>query len=128
MPPLDHRAMPSASFLVENFIRDRNDPGITDGPITRSSVSGFPRRGLLPSQRDRRVEHLRLDLVVTEFDLPSLVVERDDLVGRVALRVAHRRKDQVRAEALSLVANGANDEGRRQRRILLSRLGRYLDF
>jgi hypothetical protein len=37
------------------------------------------------------MEHIRLDLVVGELDLPALVVELDEIASRKALRVDERR-------------------------------------
>jgi len=62
------------------------------------------------------IEHLRLDLVVPEFEFPSLVVEGDDLVGRIAVRVQERSQQPAGTEALALIADCAHLPGRRQRR------------
>ena len=52
------------------------------------------------------IEHLRLHLVVAELDLPPLVIERRDLLGRVSLGVKERREQDLRREASPLVPDG----------------------
>jgi hypothetical protein len=43
------------------------------------------------------MEHIRLDLVVGELELPALVVKLDELASRKALRVDERQLEAARA-------------------------------
>ena len=65
---------------------------------------------------------MRLDLVIGEFDLPTLMVKRDDVHGRVEAVIDQRgEKPLLRLALVDLIGDGPSDEGLRQRPIFSAR-------
>jgi hypothetical protein len=60
--------------------------------------------------------------------LPSLVIERADLVRGEADLVDERGEQELRLEAFALVADGAGIEGRGRRWVLAARLAADLEL
>src|SRR5688572_10035264 len=84
-----------------------------------------PRRSA--AKRLFTVEHLRFHLVVSELDLPALVVERDDLLGRVFGSVDERREEPLRRKAGSVISDGTYAPSLRQRLVGFARLAAYVE-
>ena len=60
------------------------------------------------------LEEVRLHLIEAKLDLPALVVQRTNLVGRVRLIVEHRRQKCLRSEARSPIRDGSHGPIARQ--------------
>src|SRR5262249_49933390 len=64
-------------------------------------------------------EHHALDLVVPKLHLPAFVVERNDLVGGVAVGIEQRGEQELRFESATPIADGTHPPCERHRRVLL---------
>ncbi len=93
-------------FQPNQVVREREAP-----QLLRHSFGPLAADVLAP------LEHLRLHLVIAELDLPALVVERSQLLGRVLDRVEQRGEQRLRLEAPPSVDDGTRDPGLRQIRL-----------
>ena len=74
------------------------------------------------------LQHLSLNLVEPELELPTLVVERSEILGRILCAVGKRGQQDLRLEPSPLIANCTSDPLRGEVGIVAARLGRDLEF
>src|SRR5205085_8435617 len=67
-------------------------------------------------------------LVVTELELPTFVIQRDDLCCGVPLRIAERSEDGLLWKPFELVLDGAHLPRARQVRPKLACLGAHIEL
>ncbi len=87
----------------DEVVGERDAPELLPNACGCFRADGFP-----------AIEQVRLELVVRNLGLPSLVIKLDQLLRRILLSVEQRREKRRARKALLLVVNGPQRPGRGQ--------------